>query len=253
MAEERRYRVLIAALLAALMIHVLAPAAMVGILQPGLDVNAAVGARAAWVAGHPGWWRLGWVPWQLSAASDLWLSVALVRYLSRVPGRRGFGWALGALAATLAAVLPDQWAEALEVTRAVAEARATVADPAHAGAYLAFEAHLLLLTGTCATTLYALMGFLWTAAVAAASGGLRRNGAFVAFGSVVWLAFLGAVAFNTFAVTHATLAGGYPRFGVTAAFNTAGFALLTPFLIAFGLVLRRAHRARVRGGRSGLQ
>src|SRR5207237_5150791 len=50
---------------------------------PSLDdptfVKAGLRDRVAYIAEHPWRWRIGWIPWQLTALSDLLLAVALVR------------------------------------------------------------------------------------------------------------------------------------------------------------------------------
>jgi hypothetical protein len=60
--------------------HGAAMLGMVLFLLPGMPGGgvADVVARAAYVAGHPWRWRLGWLGWQLTALSDLLLGVALV-------------------------------------------------------------------------------------------------------------------------------------------------------------------------------
>jgi hypothetical protein len=118
-ADVRRYRWLIGLVVASIAVRVLASLAMLGPLAAGLDVKAPVAARAAWVAEHPWLWRVGWLPWLLTAASDLAVSVALFAYLRAVPGRPGARLAAAALVATMAALVPDQWGEALAVTRLV--------------------------------------------------------------------------------------------------------------------------------------
>jgi hypothetical protein len=75
-----------------------------------------VAERAQYVATHVWEWRLGWLPWQLSALSNLWVCFALWRWagaLGSSAAKRAAGWALGWC---VVAALPEQWAEAMLVT-----------------------------------------------------------------------------------------------------------------------------------------
>jgi hypothetical protein len=90
--------------------HAFALATMALLLRPGMDAAAfSVAERAAYVASHPLAWRLGWLPWQLSALSDLWLSIAIWR--SSTPSAQRP--ARAALALFVVSAVPEQWAEAM--------------------------------------------------------------------------------------------------------------------------------------------
>jgi hypothetical protein len=92
--------------------HAFALATMALLLRPGMDAAAfSVAERAAYVATHPLAWRLGWLPWQLSALSDLSLCIAIWRS-SASSARRP---ASAALALFVASAVPEQWAEAMLV------------------------------------------------------------------------------------------------------------------------------------------
>src|SRR5262245_40998567 len=86
------------ALLFTMAAHLTAMVTMALFLLPGVpggaDTDAA--ARAAYIAERPLLWRLGWLPWQLTALSDLLLGLALVftKWIPKLP-------ALWALALTL--------------------------------------------------------------------------------------------------------------------------------------------------------
>jgi hypothetical protein len=75
------------------------------LLMPGLPgANATtIAARAGYVAGHRWLWRGCWLPWQMTAISDLALCIALLktRWIPRLP-------ALLAAVATIIAIIPDQ-------------------------------------------------------------------------------------------------------------------------------------------------
>src|SRR4051794_16955758 len=68
------------ALLFTFVAHAAGMLAMAALLLPGMPggPSADLAARAAYVAGHPCLWRLGWLGWQVTALSDLLLGVALL-------------------------------------------------------------------------------------------------------------------------------------------------------------------------------
>jgi len=109
------------------------------------------GARIALIAQHPWRFRLGWLPWQLCAAADLWLAVAMLqaRWLPRAGA-----WAV--LLLTAVAVVPDQYAQLVWVTHGVALARADAAE------YLRFEAEIFPLTAGWGALFYTLAALGWT-------------------------------------------------------------------------------------------
>lgn len=147
------------ALLFNFLIHGVALVSMAALLLPTLPGGSAASdlARIATIAAHPWRFRLGWLPWQACAASDLWLAVAMVRvrWLPRGP-------ALAVLLLTLAAVVPDQAAQALWVTRGVDLARTTP------DAYMAFERAIFPLTAGWGALFYTLAALGWTACFARA-------------------------------------------------------------------------------------
>ncbi|MEO7094789.1 MAG: hypothetical protein ABI175_16140, partial [Polyangiales bacterium] len=109
------------------------------------------GERVALIANHALRFRIGWLPWHLCAVADLALAVAMVRtpWMPRV-GR----WLV--LVLTVAAVIPDQYAQIVWITRGVALARTDVA------AYLALEKELFPLTAGWGALLYTLGALGWT-------------------------------------------------------------------------------------------
>ena len=120
----RRDRTLERALLFNFVIHGVAMLAMAALLLPAMPGGSGApdGDRVAIIAAYPWRFRLGWLPWQLCAVADLLLAIAMVRvrWLPRVP-------AILVLVFTVVAVIPDQYAQAVWVTRGVALASA---DPA---------------------------------------------------------------------------------------------------------------------------
>src|SRR5260221_13590012 len=68
------------ALLVAIVCHAAAMVSMAILLLPGMPGgNNALSGRATYVAANPWLWRLGWLPWRLTALAGLLLSVALLR------------------------------------------------------------------------------------------------------------------------------------------------------------------------------
>jgi hypothetical protein len=120
-------------------------------------------ARMAAIASHATTWRLGWLPWGLTAASDVALALAVVAW-RRVP--RGRAWA--ALLLTCAAVVPDQLAQVRWVTRGVELAR-----EGDLAAYLGFEHDVFRLTGGWAAVLYTASAVAWCACFAGAGAWSR--------------------------------------------------------------------------------
>jgi hypothetical protein len=141
------------ALLFNFLIHGAALLGMVAFLLPMLPGGSAPndGARIDAIATHPWLFRLGWLPWQLCALADLLLAVAMVRvrWLPRVP-------ALLVLLFTLGAVVPDQYAQAVWITRGV-ELAQTDRD-----AYLEFEREIFPLTAGLGALGYTFAALGWT-------------------------------------------------------------------------------------------
>ena len=141
------------ALLANFFIHGIALAGMALLLLPMLPGGTAGSdaQRIATIAEHPWRFRVGWMPWQACALADLAMAIAMVRvrWLPRV------GSAL-VLLLTLAAVVPDQYAQAVWVTRGVELARTDAAS------YLAFEREIFPLTAGWGALFYTLAALGWT-------------------------------------------------------------------------------------------
>ncbi|MBS2011471.1 MAG: DUF2071 domain-containing protein [Deltaproteobacteria bacterium] len=151
---RERDRSLERALLFNFAIHLIAMMAMGALLLPTLPGGSAASdaSRIAAIAEHPWRFRLGWLPWQLCAVADLWLAIAMVRvrWLPRLP-------AVLVLLFTIAAVIPDQWAQAVWVTQGVA-----LAQSGDAGRYLALEREIFPLTAGLGALLYTVAALGWT-------------------------------------------------------------------------------------------
>ncbi len=145
-------------------IHGIAMAVMASVLLPYMPGGSAVpdGARVARIAAEPWLFRLGWAPWQLCAVADVWLAIALWRasFIARAP-------ALAVLVLTAIAVVPDQLAQGLWITRGIELARAAQNDSGLAQ-YLDYERWLFNLTAGFGALFYTLAGLAWTACFARA-------------------------------------------------------------------------------------
>jgi hypothetical protein len=213
------------ALIANFVIHGVALLAMATLLLPMLPGGGATDAeRIATIAAHPWRFRAGWLPWQLCAVADLGLAVAMVRasWLPRWPAR-------AVLVLTIAAVIPDQGAQAIWITRGIDLVHG---DPA---VYLAFERAIFPLTAAWGALGYTLAALGWTWCFAAAGTWSR---ALSILSVPLWLIMVIAVT--------APLAGAPPSF--TSSANAAGFLLLQVWLgLVTEQVLRRARPFEAHG------
>lgn len=125
---------------------------MVALLRPGVDPGLPVAERASYVATHAGAWRLGWLPWQLAALGNFWVSIAFWRSAAEAGSRRAATWALGWF---VIAAVPEQWAEAMLVTSFVDAATSDVATWARDWSLYAG------LTGVWANLAYTVMVGCW--------------------------------------------------------------------------------------------
>lgn len=148
------------ALLVTFLAHGAAMLAMALLLLPGMPGGngATDGERMAWIASHEGTFRLGWLPWHLTALSDLVLAFVLFR-VPKIPR----ALRVAQLALTWFAVLVDQGGQALWLTRGVAQAK-----EGDLAGYLATEHLAFPLTGWYAALLYTLGAIAWTLSFRAA-------------------------------------------------------------------------------------
>jgi uncharacterized protein YqjF (DUF2071 family) len=214
-------------LLVGFLIHVAASLSMVLFLLPGMPGGreADAAARAGYVAGHPWLWRLGWLPWQITAGVDLLISIAFLRtaWVPRLPAVLG-------LMVTLAAIVPDQNAEWRWVTVGITAAGDAVRS-GNAAPYAAFEDRAMLGVGGYAGVLYTLMGVAWSWCLASAG---TWNRVLTVVSAAAWLV-LGASAAILFLPPAAR-----PGPVLVSLGNALGFALLLPwFALAAEAVLRR--------------
>lgn len=203
--------------------HGLAMLSMALLLLPGLPGGGQdAAARMAYVAAHPWLWRLGWLPWQLTALSDVLLALALActRWMPRLP-------AALTLLVTLAAVIPDQVGQALWITRGVA-----LAHSGDATAYAAFEARTFLWIAAWGGTLYTIGAYGWTWCFARAGTWNR---------ALTWLSVAVWGLFTVVSVGPLLPEALRPPAALVAAGNAIGFVLLLAWVaLVAELVLRRA-------------
>jgi hypothetical protein len=125
--------------------------AMVFFLLTGLPGGPNDGAaRMAYVAHVPWLWRLGWFTWQLTALSDLLISLALLRIRWRLP-------ALLSVLLVVAGMIPDQMGQVLWMTQGVA-----LAQHGTLTLYSQFEATVFLWIGVFGGGFYTLAAAVWT-------------------------------------------------------------------------------------------
>lgn len=161
---EPAARFLEGALLFTFILHGLAMVSMALLLLPGMPGGNAVSdaSRIAYIAHHPWLWRLGWFPWQVTALSDLLLGIALLRtpWMPRIP-------ALVTATLTLLAIAPDQYGQAVWITRGVTLAQEAVRSGNNT-AYLRFEAPTFQLVAGWGAMGYLFGAIGWTWCFAAA-------------------------------------------------------------------------------------
>lgn len=212
-------------------IHVAAMLAMPLVLArflPGGGVDDPA-ERVRLIAEHPWLFRLGWLPWQLTAVVDLVFAVTLVRarYLPKA-------LSVATLAMTLAAIAPDQYAQAVWVTRGVELARS-----APLSEYLAWEAPVFDLTAGWGATGYTLgtlvmLAAFWRARV----WSLALSRATLVF----------CVAMIPAAVAPLLPPGARPPAQVVVVLNALGFSVL---LLLYAVLLEAVLRRRIGAEKHG--
>jgi len=182
--------------------------------------------RITMIAESPWIFRLGWLPWQLCAVVDLWFALALLRtrWIPKIP-------AIFSLFATIAAVIPDQLAQALWVTQGISMAQDAIKSSQFAD-YLAFESKIFVWTASWGAFCYTLAALGWTACFAKTSAWSRL---------LTWLSVptWGIMLFVTTALFFPPNMRPAPE--IIAAGNALGFTFLQIWL---GLVTEGVLRQR---------
>lgn len=241
-AQTRRYAQLMGSVMFFVVTHGLALVTMLLFLQPGLDSSLSLLERAAHVREHSALWVIGWLPWQLSALSDLLVSITLLRYVHALPGRPGRGAAAVALGFNLLAVFPEQYAELELVTTLVTQVH--VLEGPALEVYMGEASRLfMILTGTVANTFYTFMLLGWMLAL----GGVRRAlglSARIPLAEWVLLALFLLAGLFTYLAFDSAPADAARYFAISTAVNGLAFPGLILFILFWAATLGDAHHAR---------
>src|ERR1051325_5469004 len=218
LSAPRAARFLEATLLFNFVIHAAAMASMALLLLQGMPGGKAIDAagRVGYIAQHAWLWRLGWLPWQVTALADLLLGVALLS----TPWVPRFAAAVTTLL-TAAAIVPDQVGQFLWITRGVRLAEQAMGS-GELQTYLSFEGPIFRMVAGWGCLGYLLGALGWTWCFATAGTWSR----FLTWMSVMtW----GVFAFATAAVFLPQQLR--PSAGVVSVANAVGFVLLQIWLI----------------------
>lgn len=222
------------ALLVTILAHAAAMVSMGLLLLPGMPGGGnPTTARVAYIAGQPWLWRLGWLPWQLTALSDLVLAIALLRtsWIPRVP-------AIVVLITTLVAILIEQPGELAWTTTGVALAQAAL-QTGNLTLFMQFEASIYLRVAAWAATMYTITALGWTWCFVKAK--VWRPG-------LTWLSLVTWGILMLVSVGPLLPDSLRPDAGIIAAGNAIGFILLLAWLcIIAELVLRRSRPISAHG------
>ncbi len=221
-------RFLETALLLTILAHALAMTSMALLLLPGMPGGMnPLASRIAYLVNHPTLWRVGWLPWHLTALSDVLLAFALLRtrWIPRP-------LAILVVVTTLIALAIEQPNELAWELQGVALAQ-TALQTGNFVPYTQFEAQTYLLVAAWAAIFYTITACLWSVCFARARVWQRG---LTALSVVLWGLLLAA--------SVAPLLPAPPNAAIIAAGNAIGFVLM---LIWFGwvaeLVLRRSRPA----------
>lgn len=156
-SKDEKYGPLEAAFWFAIAAHGAGLVTMALLLMPGMPGGLIPDSqRIAYIANNALVWRLGWLPWQLSADSDLAIALALLP-MSRVP----LFWKILVFAFTLAAIAPDQIGQFYWVCQGP-ELAARALSSNDPGIYLKFEAPIYEMVCAWAALLYTVLALAWT-------------------------------------------------------------------------------------------
>lgn len=229
-------RLLEGALVATFVLHALAMLAMAALLLPMMPggPTKSDAARIALLVAHPWQFRLGWLPWHLTAVSDLVLAVALLktRSVSRL-------WAWISFVLTIAAIVPDQLGQLSWITRGITLAQDALRS-GNATAYLAFESRMFAMTAIYAALLYTIGALAWMACFISMGAWSRALSlCSVPLFSTFAIVTVGPFLPSSFAPSSRTLATG----------NAIGFVLLLLWLALVTEQVARLHRPQPTHGR----
>jgi hypothetical protein len=233
---QRAYRRLIGGLAFFELSHLLGLISASLWLLPGLSPTLPSAERASYIVSNLIWWRLGWLPWQLSAVSDVWVAAALIGWTRALGAPRARRWAWCGAGGLLLAIVPEQCSEA-----------ALVASFPSASGRLWSEllTRYMWLLGTWANSGYTLMTGCWLLALRSLANGepsaLRASGR-APIPAGVWprwaeatllSLFLASSLTNHLAWSPRTAAEHAGAFQLTSLFNALAF----PGLLLLGVAI----------------
>jgi hypothetical protein len=221
------------ALLFTILCHASAMLSMAVLLLPGMPGGNSLDARAAYLVVHPWLWRLGWLPWHLTALSDLLLAIALLRtaWIPRFP-------AYLVLLSTLAAISIEQPNEVIWSFQGPVFAQDAIQN-ADLASYLAFETQVYVLVAGVAASLYTLSACAWTWCFAKAK---------VWSPQLTWLSLITWSILLAVSISPLLPANLRPDTGLIAAGNALGFVLMMLWFCAVTeLILRRSRLESING------
>ncbi|MDF1665129.1 MAG: DUF2071 domain-containing protein [Planctomycetota bacterium] len=243
--EISLYRALMTSLLFTIVAHALGLLSMATILRPGVADNFNSLEQAQYIAEYPNLWRLGWLPWNLSALGNLIFGVILIAWTRSRPNKTG--WILASLAflLTICAVIPDQYGEFLLDTELVhlAQSSAPLAsnpqDPI-LNSFAQRQRELLTMLGYTANNLYILMSIVWIFVILRICPQSPARNTFVAVSYIANIFFVGVSA-ASLARENGPTDDFLTQFWVMMALNGLSFPLLLLQMILMAVTLGEAH------------
>ncbi len=227
------------ALIFTFVIHGLAMVSMALLLLPGMPggTSPSDSVRIGYIAANPWLWKLGWLPWQLTALSDVLLGIALLKtkWIPRIS-------AFVALLLTLVAVAFEQPGEYWWTTEGIRLAQ-VAHSTSNLSIYLIPGAGIFTRVSAWAALFYSFAAIGWSWCFAQANTWSRT----LTWLSVVAWSVLIAVAIGPLIPPPYT-----PRPELISAGNAIGFILLMLwFALVIEMVLRRS-RPFTRYGREAV-
>lgn len=243
--EISLYRALMASLLFTIIAHALGLLSMATILRPGVADNFNTLEQAQYIAEYPNLWRLGWLPWNLSALGNLIFGIVLIAWTRSRPNKTG--WVLASLAffLTICAVIPDQYGEFLLDTELVdlAQSSAPLAanheDPI-LNSFAQRQRELLTMLGYTANNLYILMSIVWIFVVLRICPETPARKSFVVVSYIANIFFVGVSA-ASLARQNGPTDELLTQFWVMMALNGLSFPLLLLQMTLMAVTLGEAH------------
>jgi hypothetical protein len=206
--------------------HGVAMLLMAALLLPLVPGGGTEVERMARIAASPLHYRIGWLGWQVTAASDIVLAIALFRATREGRARRA---GLVQLVLVVLAVIPDQLAQFLLVTRGVELARA-----GDAAAFIAFENTMFPITSGWAAALYTLAAIAWAFALRA-SGLWNR--------ALAWISPPMLILFCAISVAPLLPVAIRPSAELIGGGNAVAFVILEGWFVAVFVAVRRSTHA----------